>query len=96
MAALEVFGFARKPGVNGRSAIVFAQAPPPGAVVSFSSVGGVPVTAPVEYGTALEVEVLVQSGGLLSTGIACFACGPKVSVAELNATCGSSVNSAVS
>jgi len=38
---------------------------------------------------------LVQSGGLESTGIACLACGPKVSVAELNATCGSSENSPV-
>ena len=40
--------------------------------------------------------MLVQSGGLLNTGIACLAVGPKVSVAELKATCGRLVNSAVS
>jgi len=92
---LLVPGFAVKPGLNARSAIVFAQGAPPGAWVSFSSVVPVGVSAPVEYGTALEVEVLVQSGGLDSTGIACLACGPKVRVAELNATCGSSANSPV-
>ena len=88
-------GLAVKPGLKGRSAIVFAQASPPGAWDSVSTLGGVAVNAPVEYGIAVEVAVLVQSGGVLSTGIACLACGPKVSVAELNPTCGSSANSPV-
>src|SRR6185312_8007269 len=92
---LLVPGFAVKPGLNGRSAIVFAQGVPPGAWVSFSSVGAVCVVAPVDHGIALEVEVLLQSGGLDRTGIACLACGPKVSVAELKPTCGSSLNSPV-
>ena len=48
MSAFEVTGFAVTPGLKGRSASVFAQAPPPGAVVSVSVVGAVVVVAPVE------------------------------------------------
>jgi hypothetical protein len=64
---LELAGAAPKPGENGRAAIVFAQGPPPGALVmaklSVGVAGGLPdhgvITARLWFG--------LQVGGLLST-----------------------------
>ena len=92
VAALALFGPALKPGAKGRAAIVFAQGPPPGALLSVSGPVGAAAAFP-DQGEIWVVVVLAQIGGLLSGALA----PPAIcSWNELKATCGLSAKTAVS
>src|SRR6476659_361876 len=76
---------APKPGAKGRPASVFAQAPPPGAVLSVNPADGVAGAFP-DHGVITEVVAFgPQLPGLVSTAV-----GPssKSRLKELNGTCG--------
>ena len=86
-------GPATKPGAKGRSAIVFAQSPPPGALatakLSLGCAAGLP-----DHGVIVVVAWLgPQVGGLVSTA---RAPPSKERSKEVNGTCGVSANVVVS
>ncbi len=91
--ALSDFGAARKPGANGRSAIVFAHLPPPGAEVrvkppSWGPPSGVPDHAVIAWVAAFGPQV----GGLVSRPLA----SSKSSFTDVNGSCGFSLKTVVS
>src|ERR1700709_905736 len=90
--ALVPRGLATKPGAKGRSASVFAQGPPPGALVRTTGPAGVAGALP-DHGVIWELALLAQIGGLLRT-----ARGPpsKLSLKEVKGPWGLSVKGVVS
>ena len=82
-----------KPGAKGRSASVFAQAPPPGALVRAKCWEGVAGGLPDQGVICALVVFGPQVGGLLRTA---RAPPSKLSVKELNGTCGVSAKVVVS
>ena len=93
-AAWSLFGPAAKLGAKGRSAIVLAQAPPPGALVRVKPLScGPPSGVPDQAVIAWLVAFGPQVGGLLRV-----ARGPPLSLTrtELNGTWGASRTTAVS
>src|SRR6476620_4346087 len=63
--AVSSFGFAAKPGENGRAAIVFGQSPPPGALARVNAPAGVAGAFPDHGVNTLPVVFGPQVGGLL-------------------------------
>src|ERR1044071_7284288 len=94
VAALLLFGLAAKAGANGRAAIVFAQGPPPGALVKVKPLSAAPPSGvPDQAVIACEVAFGPQVGGLVRVAV-----GPPLSLTwtESKGTCGASLTTAVS
>jgi hypothetical protein len=91
--ALGLAGPALKPGANGRVAIVFAQAPPPGALAREKGSEGVAAGLPDQGVNRVPVVFGPQVGGLLRTA---RAPSSKSSSTKVNGTCGFSAKVVVS
>src|SRR5260221_3224335 len=91
--ALVLLGAALKLGAKGRSAIVFAHLPPPGALVNVKPSPGIAGRFPDQGVITVTVSLGPQVGGLLRT-----ARGPplRVNLNEVNGTCGVSAKVVVS